>query len=221
MINLGAYGWRQEHWLKSFYPEDMPVETGEDWRLTYYSNEFNTVLVPAEYWCSGQVKDCEEWLDSVHSDFQFYIECRPCMFDEFSLQALTSQLKKLKPQLAALVFLDEVRAGADFMNDDEKLQFLKLAEFLELEVIGNDPAASVWHPAQPSADAGGKLRSSHFSFIEDALTDLRLSRVTVEQFAAQLDDGAADQAAVIIVSHPALMAGDLSKFRSVIDIMGL
>ncbi len=206
--------------MKSFYPEDLPVETGDDWRLSYYSNEFNAVLVPAGYWCSGQVNDCDEWLDSVHSDFQFFIECRSCMFDELSLQALTSQLEKLKPQLAALVFLDEVGAGDNFMNDDEKRQFLKLAESLALEVIGDHPAASVWYPAQAPADAGGKPRSSHFSFIEDALTDLRISRVTVEQFAAQLDDDAADQAAVIIVSHPALMVGNLSKFRSVIDIMG-
>ena len=206
--------------MKSFYPEDLPVETGDDWRLSYYSNEFNAVLVPAEYWCSGQMNDCEEWLDSVHSDFQFFIECRSCMFDEVSLQALTSQLKKLKPQLMALVFLDEVRAGVDFMNDEEKLPFLKLAESLAIEVIGNNSAASVWHPARSSADADGQLQSSHFSFIEDALTDLRSSRVTVEQFAAQLDDDATGQAAVIIVSHPALMAGNLSKFRSVIDIMG-
>ena len=126
----------------------------------------------------------------------------------------------MKPQLAALVFLDEGRAGDDALNDEWKLQFLKLAEFLELEVIGNNPAVSVWYPALASADAGGKPQSSYFSFIEDALTDLRISRVTVEQFAAQLDDDTADQAAVIIVSHPALMAGNLSKFRSVIDIMG-
>ena len=219
-INLGAYGWRQEHWLKSFYPEDLPVETDEDWRLTYYSNEFNAVLVPADYWCSGQMNDCEEWLDSVHTDFQFFIECRPYMFDEVSLQELTSQLKKLKPQLAALVFLDEGRAGTDILSDEWKSPFLKLSEFLQLEVIGNDPAASVWHPAQSSANTDEQPRSSHFAFIEDALTDLRLSRTTVEQFAMQLDADVADQAAVIIVSHPALMAGNLSKFRSVIDIMG-
>ena len=57
-INPGAYGWRHKHWLESFYPEDLPVNGSEDWRLSYYSNEFNTVMVPCDYWKSGESIDC-------------------------------------------------------------------------------------------------------------------------------------------------------------------
>ncbi|VAW50835.1 hypothetical protein MNBD_GAMMA06-453, partial [hydrothermal vent metagenome] len=53
----GAYGWRQKHWSNSFYPEDLPAE--DDWRLTYYSNEFDVVLVPADYWQAGKINTCE------------------------------------------------------------------------------------------------------------------------------------------------------------------
>ena len=49
MMNLGAYGWRHKHWSNTFYPEDLPVDADDDWRLAYYSNEFNAVLVPADY----------------------------------------------------------------------------------------------------------------------------------------------------------------------------
>ena len=73
-INLGAYGWRQPHWDNGFYPEDLPVDGPDDWRLTYYSNEFNTVLVPADYWQTSEKADCGIWLDAVHDEFQFFVE---------------------------------------------------------------------------------------------------------------------------------------------------
>jgi len=48
-INLGAYGWRHGRWSGTFYPDDLPMADDEDWRLAYYSNEFNAVMVPADY----------------------------------------------------------------------------------------------------------------------------------------------------------------------------
>ena len=106
-INLGAYGWRQSHWLNTYYPEDLPVDGDDDWRLTYFSNEFNAVLVPADYWQTGKNIDCESWLDAVHEGFQFFVECHVDMLDFISMAELSAELKKLRPQLSALVFLDE------------------------------------------------------------------------------------------------------------------
>lgn len=225
-INLGAYGWRHSHWSRSFYPEDLPVEGDEDWRLAYYSNEFDSVLVPAAYWqgnClqAGQINDCEEWLDSVHEDFQFFVECHASMFDSVSLADLTESLKILKPQLSALVFLDENQQGSDSIcpsairpgavcPDAIKQQFIKLADVLAVDVFGLEPGSAIRSNAQ-----------SAFAFIEDELSDLRSARACVEQFAAQINDDEANASqATIIVHHPQLQAGNLSKFRSVLEIMG-
>ena len=79
-INLGAFGWLHPHWINSYYPEDLP----EDWRLGYYSNEFNTVLVPAVYWQDMRADVCEGWMDDVHQDFRFFVECNIRMFDDIS-----------------------------------------------------------------------------------------------------------------------------------------
>ena len=109
-INIGAYGWRHSHWLNDFYPDDMPVAGEEDWRLAYYSNEFNTVLVPADYWQSqseqAQAVDCECWLDDVNDEFQFFVECHGGMFEHVSSDEMIKQLEILQPQLSALVFLE-------------------------------------------------------------------------------------------------------------------
>jgi len=198
-INLGACGWRQTHWSGTFYPEDLPMADDDDWRLAYYSNEFNAVLVPADYWLDARGTDCETWLDSVHADFKFFVQCRVSMLDNLSLADLTAALKKLSPQLSALVFLDE----AQLMSASAKQPFIELAGSLQVEVF--DPAA-------------GK---PDFLLLEDDLSDLRASGAAVEQFAAQTEDNRSSSSeATIIVDHAQLPAANLSKFRSMLEIMG-
>lgn len=221
-INLGANGWRHKHWLSSFYPEDLPVDD-EDWRLAYYSNEFSAVLVPVDYWQSESVNECEDWLDSVHSEFRFFVECHAGMFERILLADLTTALKILAPQLSALIFLDE----NPLISDDVKGQFLTLADSLGIEVVGlaADSAmpAQVKKPWRPDGQAGGAedlSGFSNFAFFEDDLSDLRSARIMVEQFVSAVSDDVVDTEATIIVNHPRLQADNLSKFRSVLDIMG-
>lgn len=222
-INLGAYGWRYKHWLKSFYPEDLPADGDEDWRLAFYSNEFNAVLVPIDYWQAEPITDCEDWLDSVHSEFQFFVECHPAMFDVISSAELTSALKILTPQLSALVFLDEDQ----LIPDDIKRRFTTLADSLGIELLGlgSDSATpsqanKIWRPGGLSASLPDLSKSSNFAYIEDDLSDLRAVRAMVEQFVLSISDDANSAEATIIVNHPQLQAENLSKFRSVLDIMG-
>ena len=110
-INPGAYGWRHKHWLKSFYPEDLPANESEDWRLSYYSNEFNSVMVPFDYWQGVGTVDCKGWLDDVNDDFQFFVECHESMFEHLSDVKLARHLKILQPQLSGLVFFTGKSVG--------------------------------------------------------------------------------------------------------------
>ncbi len=194
-IHLGAYGWRHQHWSGTFYPPELPLDDDEDWRLSYYSNEFNAVLVPADYW---QGDDCGDWLDSVHSDFRFFVECRASLLEQRSPADLSEALQKLQPQLSALVFLDKNLP----MPAALKKTFARLADSLGIALF--DMTAGC----------------AHFAFIEDDLSDLRASRKTVEQFAAQSQGGAASNEATIIVDHAQLRASDLGKFRAMLEIMG-
>lgn len=214
-ITLGAYGWSHKHWLKSFYPEDLPVAGDNDWRLSYYSNEFNAVLVPAAYWKGEQGIDCDEWRDSVHSDFKFFVECHASMFDIVSPAALSDALKCLKPQLSALVFLGEKQSVPEAINRS----FVELADSLGVDLFGELPGSTlraerqeIWRPDDP-------VSASHFALIEDNLLDLRAARALVERFAAQAEGSTSDEA-TIIVEQAQLQAGDLSKFRSMLEIMG-
>lgn len=215
-INLGAYGWLHPHWLNTFYPEDLP----EDWRLGYYSNEFNTVLVPASYWQGLHVDECEGWLDDVPPEFQFFIECHGRMLDRVSLAGFTETLKVLKPQLSGLVFLEGPQS-----SDTIKDQLSSLTEELGLDVfdVGSVHGRQrIWQPGCGLTDVTLEVSPyARYAFIEDDLTDLRASRARVEPFTMHLnDDDAASIEATMIVSHPRLQVSDLTKFRSVLEIMG-
>lgn len=40
---LGTVGWERRDWLAGYYPDDLP----EDWRLAYYANDCNCLMLTA------------------------------------------------------------------------------------------------------------------------------------------------------------------------------
>jgi hypothetical protein len=216
-ISVGAYGWRHSHWSGTFYPEDLPVSAEEDWRLTYYSNEFNCVLVPADYWLclsdQDDAIDCDHWLDEVNDEFQFYVECSMDIFDHVSFGAWSEQLKLLQPQLSALVITENQRK-----TPESKLKQLRnLAEVLRITVFVNGDFDSlikqIWRKDRQC--------SSALALLEDDLTDLRSVRATMDDFVSQKSDiDQISSKATIIVNSPRLQANDLAQFRKVIEVMG-
>ena len=76
-ISVGACGWDQPQWQGVFFPDDLP----EDWRLSYYANEFSAVLVPQHKWQAADV-DFEQWADDVPDGFKFYFLSHSLSVDE-------------------------------------------------------------------------------------------------------------------------------------------
>ena len=201
-INVGACGWRHKHWFSTFYPDDIPLgEPDEDWLLTYYSNEFDTVLVPAAYWCTEEKVDCKNWLEDVHEDFQFYVECHASIFEYISVSDWVENIIQLKPQLGGVVVVD-----GDAELDTGLL--CRLLETSNVAILGKGPN-NIWRQ--------NDRKLSNFAVIEDELSNFRQARVIVEDFVGSSGDA---PQATIIVDHAALQAGDLAKFRSMLEIMG-
>lgn len=67
---VAARGWNYSSWYGNYYPDDLP----EDWRLSYYSNEFRAVVVPASEWLEVDPVEIERWVDDTHEDFVFFLE---------------------------------------------------------------------------------------------------------------------------------------------------
>lgn len=213
-INIGAYGWRHSHWSNSFYPDDLP----EDWQLAYYSNEISTVLVPASYLQTCSALDCEAWLDSVHEGFQFFVECNADMLGHISVQTLIDCLQQLKPQLTALVFLDDVQV----FSEDFTADFACLIRSLDVPVFGaNTLFDTISDIEVKNIWPFSNKQVATLAFITDDLTDLRVTRTDVESFIKAGEKSHAKQEMLtVIANHPRLQASDIIKFRSVLDIMG-
>ena len=67
---LGARDWEHPSWGVDFYPEDLPA----DWRLSYYANEFQAVMVPTARWMGSSPEDLRQWQEEVPQGFRFYFE---------------------------------------------------------------------------------------------------------------------------------------------------
>jgi len=229
-IDIAAFGWSHKHWLSSYYPDDLP----EDWQLAYYSNEFDAVMVPSTYWLDSSIADCEQWLDEVHDDFSFYVQCSAAMFDALPAAKVFDQLKVLQPQLSALVFDGDERE----LHPDTKAQMIFLAESLDVELVGinlSSGGRALWLP--DDSQTGAEPRAQQFSkiaCIKNELNDLREVRAVFEVFISQISlyqphagveiegmqNSNESDKACIIVDHPQLQVINISRARSLLELMG-
>ena len=85
-VRVGALGWQHAHWQDSFYPVDLP----EDWRLSFYANEYSVVLLAESDWNSAEV-DFADWIEDVPPGFQFYLQHEQPL-EEQHMQQVKQQL---------------------------------------------------------------------------------------------------------------------------------
>ena len=69
VVLIGACGWQHNEWTGEFYPDDLP----EEWQLGYYGNEYQVVLVPADYW-SADLDTYEQWLEEGDESLRMICE---------------------------------------------------------------------------------------------------------------------------------------------------
>jgi len=111
-IRVGARGWEYDQWKTEFYPEDLP----QDWRFSYYSNEYNTVLVPWQYREQYTASDWRDWVDDAQTNFQFYVEVEEsARWSDVKpyLQALDNHLQGI---VVAIESLQDVDALTKLIN---------------------------------------------------------------------------------------------------------
>lgn len=63
-------GWWDLADAASFFPGDLP----EDWRLTYFANQFGASLLPWSFWAQASAADWAQWAGDVTAEFRFVAE---------------------------------------------------------------------------------------------------------------------------------------------------
>lgn len=111
---VAARGWRHPVWAVDFYPEGLP----EDWRLSYYSNEFRAVVVPADYWPTVDALEVERWQEDTDEAFQFFLEVADLRTGWVDFSALVAPLAG---QIGGIL-LRPARCDADLAQLELSLQ---------------------------------------------------------------------------------------------------
>lgn len=111
-IRVGARGWDFDQWVGEFYPGDLP----NDWRFTFYSNDFQTVLVPSHYLTQFSMDDWNEWIEDTSKDFWFFIEIAESDEWDDIEPYLSIFADKLKGIVVAVEKLDSVDSLASLIN---------------------------------------------------------------------------------------------------------
>lgn len=186
-ILTGAYGWQHEHWNNSFYPGDLP----NDWQLDYYSNAFDCVLVPPGDWMNAE---SDEWQDSVHAGFRFYLE----LGGQMDVVKIRSLRESLGEQLAGVLSMEATSQTGRNAGDELK------------SII------PVYVPVAAAATTQTyRYCDKVVGILQDSCEQLRESRVAVEQL---VQSGNLES---VIVNHDQLDTENLSRFRQMLELMGL
>jgi len=128
-LELAAYGWQGSEW-DHLYPDDLPPE----WRLEFYANTFDSIVVPASVWQSATIDEASGWLAESPAGFRFYWELADAE-GAARLLELLPQAKNTPGEVAGWLF----RSG---LKLEQKL-FQALATSLPGGAFGESPLPSV------------------------------------------------------------------------------
>ena len=116
-IRVGSRGWNFDQWGGDFYPDDLP----EDWRFSYYSNEFQAMLVPMNYLKQFSLDDWREWIDDTSKDYWFFVEISESDTWEDIEPYLQVFSDKLKGIVVSVEKLDSVDSLASLINKSKRV----------------------------------------------------------------------------------------------------
>ena len=136
-IHLGARGWEFQAWSGEYYPQDLP----EDWRLTYYANDFSLVLVPQTRWVGEASEQGRRWRNEVSDGFRFYLELTDLR--SATLARLSDWVDALGPALGGVLVPGALDGKLAARYPGLLFQTLKVKrpEGFPAELDGSGPAA--------------------------------------------------------------------------------
>jgi uncharacterized protein YecE (DUF72 family) len=95
-IHIGTSGWHYEHWMGTFYPQDVPKKDF----LAYYKKHFQAVEINNSFYQLPRKETLVQWRDTVPDNFVFAVKA----------SRYITHMKKLKdPAVTLSQFLDAVK----------------------------------------------------------------------------------------------------------------
>ena len=193
-------GWEYPEWLDSFFPDDLP----EDWRLSYFSNEFSAVLVPQDYWIEADADQLATWADGVNEDFRFFLE----VVSPVELSVCEKLTLSLTPNFGGIV-LSQRLAGTDFEEKLSAVEQLTGKVIIMTEVNIGEPL--------PFLVSNANLRIA-LSITDVDQPDLKVRRTFFERLQERLQP---DAEVLLCISGNPPDIESIRQLRQLARLMGL
>lgn len=157
-------GWSPSADDGDFYPADLP----EEWRLTYFSNEFPAVLLPHDLWRQLGTDAARDWAADTSERFLFFLEDAPGDAGAESRARALSLRQSLGARFGGIIAVEPWPAGiaagrvlvvGDGAPDPARPATQGIALGVSAEVLGDPRAEAAWIAARtgrPGGSPGGQ-----------------------------------------------------------------
>jgi len=192
-IKVGIFDWVQFPQENNFYPEDLP----QDWRLSYFSNEFETACIDLAS-PSLHPDLLTEWVDELPDSFELCF-----VLSRLShLEQLTELVDQVAVKINYLIVNSQQQNNA-FINDVfESVQDWKYRPQQVISVL------SLWTPETP-------LKPSNIALMP-AVDDMRLYREWIELW---LEENNQQELSLWLDGDSATYS-TLGQLRTLVELMG-
>lgn len=205
-VQVAARGWDHPGWVTDFYPDDLP----EDWRLTYYANEFSRVVVPSEVMRGADEAMLASWADDVGERFRFFIEIPEELAWSLGPEGLQHNLAVLGDKLGGVLM------GRALLDHAEWRQLFGEADIPVLIRVSEIPdLVPIWREWRP----GGEPPRKGVMLLDSSLLggDIGKFKAWVEDVKQTCD--AADLLIVLDGTPPDIRL--LAEGQTMLELMGL
>jgi hypothetical protein len=179
-LEFAAYGWQGAAW-DDIYPDDLPA----DWRLDYYGNEFDSMVVPASDWRAASIDEAGRWLEDTPEGFRFYWELDDADGAVRLLELMSEERGGLPGRPAGWLFRDGLKLEHDLLN--RLVTVLPGAAYgeapvpmVQTEQLAAEGITLCWQDGYTLNCRGNGLRVMQIT----VPPDLRLLRQSIEEQAA-------------------------------------
>lgn len=193
-VRIGSTGWHPHSWAGTYYPGDIP----EAWKLAYFANEFNGILLPQASW-QQQVQQLPEMLEDVHEDFAVYLQLASADGDTAVLQqacqACHNHLKAILCETAAVAMASHLEPQWPLILPDR--------------VAGAGQACWVQAPDKVVAPQVIRLPERY---------EPRRMRAYLEQLGEAMDYS---KDILVLAEWPGLEAAQLEELKTLLELLGI
>ncbi len=198
-ISVGVFDWLNFPSQQDFYPEDIPQE----WKLAYYSNEFNSACLSLAG-LESRIDEVMEWMEDLPESFELSL-----YMDHSSQIPILQSLQQAQACAVNTLVLDTHQCN-NLLHNVSLQAVLSCSSF---ERTARYEFSDIWRPDERAVD-------HHRIAIFPALESMRQKREWIDQWLKDSESDAEAGHNTLWLSGAETSYQQLTEMRTLIELMG-